>query len=215
MKPRIILAATAATVGMAGLAVAAWKLLRPDREHYEEPAYTVDSTHEDFEVRTYEATIQAQVTVEGDRNQATQQGFRILAGYIFGGNQAQRSISMTAPVSTSPESQTIAMTTPVSASPTKAGWTVGFTMPSRWTLDTLPVPDDARVELVPVPAHRAAVRSFSGRANESRVQDEERALRSALADQGVQAEPEATVAQFDPPWVLGPWRRNEIQIGLN
>ena len=204
----------AAVAGAVGLAVAGWQLLRPDRVQYEEPTYTVESSNPTFEVRAYEATLQARVTVSGSRERATQQGFRILAGYIFGGNQAKQSIAMTTPVSAAPQSQSIEMTAPVSATASATGWTVGFTMPRQWTLDTLPVPNDSRVQLVAVSAHRAAVRSFTGRANQARVADEERALLGALEALGLQANSGVTLAQFDPPWVLGPWRRNELQVGL-
>lgn len=209
--PWAIVAVAAAGVG---LTVAAWKLLVPDRDHYEEPAYTVESSHDGFEVRKYAPTLQAQVTMAGTREQATRQGFSVLAGYIFGGNQSKQSIAMTTPVSATPPSEQIAMTTPVSARQSDAGWTVAFTMPRKWTLDTLPVPSDARVQLVEVPGHRAAVRTFTGRAGASRVEQEEQALVTAVQSAGSTPAGTATLAQFDPPWVLGPWRRNELQMGL-
>ena len=54
-------------------------------------------------------------------------GFRRLANYIFGANQRDDTISMTAPVA--------------QARGTDGQWTIRFFMPSRWTMDTLPVPD--------------------------------------------------------------------------
>ena len=208
--PRILLLALAATV--AGGTLLAATFLRPNRDAYEEPPYTVETRYDGFEVRTYQPVLHARVTVPGTRQRATREGFRILAGYIFGGNTARQSIQMTTPVATEAASQTIAMTAPVGTSPAAAGWTVSFMMPAQWTLDTLPVPNDDRIELVEVPGIRAAVRTYSGRASERRNQREEEALVGALQEAGLAPVAGATVAQFDPPWVLGPLRRNELQV---
>ena len=68
----------------------------------EEPNYTILNQTEDFELRRYNAQIAAQTWVTGSQDSAGRQGFRILAGYIFGGNTApsgeSSKISMTAPV---------------------------------------------------------------------------------------------------------------------
>jgi hypothetical protein len=214
MRRLVPWAVAAAVAAVAGVAVAGWRLVRPDREHYEEPPYTVEAIHPGFEVRAYAPTLQARVTLEGSRERATQQGFRILAGYIFGGNTARQSIDMTTPVSAEPASQSISMTTPVAAVPSGEGWTIAFTMPSEWELDTLPVPDDDRIELVEVPGHRAAVSTFSGRASARKVREEQERFEAALAAASMSGSGAVTLAQFDPPWVLGPWRRNELQIAL-
>ena len=207
-------AVAAGVAGVAALAFVSWRFLMPHRSQYEEPAYTVEASHPGFEVRAYAPTIEARVTLKGTRQAATREGFGVLAGYLFGGNTAQQGIAMTTPVSAAPASQTIDMTTPVSAAPAGDGWTVAFTMPSKWALDTLPRPDDDRVELVEVSGVRAAVRTFRGRGASAAVEAEEAALRAAMRDAGLPSEGAATIAQFDPPWVLGPWRRNEVQIRL-
>lgn len=210
---RVATGVLAVVAGVAVVAAAAWRFV-PSAHAYEEPAFAVEAEHDGFEVRRYEPTIEARVTLPGDREKATRDGFRVLAGYIFGGNTARTSIDMTTPVSAAPESQSIDMTTPVSAVPEGDRWTVAFTMPAKWTLDTLPVPDDDRVQLVVHQAHRAAVRTFKGRATTRRIADEEAALQEAMAAAGVEAAGPATVAQFDPPWILGPWRRNELQVPI-
>ncbi len=212
MSRLLSLTLSAALAGVAGLTVAGSWVFGPNRDRYEEPGYEVEVRHSVYEVRKYEPTIQAKTTIGGTRERATREGFQILAGYIFGGNRGKQSIAMTTPVSAAP--QTIEMTAPVSATSSRAGWVVGFTMPRQWTLDTLPVPDDSRVQLVAVSEHRAAVRTFTGRANAMRIAEEERLLFAALKAQGMLSTGRATLAQFDPPWVLGPWRRNEIQVEL-
>lgn len=212
--PRLVTWAIAAsaTALVVGAGALAWRLL--DSSHYEEPEYTVISSHEGFEVRAYAPTIEARVTMAGTRQEATRAGFRVLAGYIFGGNTSRTSIDMTTPVSAAPSSETIAMTTPVSAAPADGGWTVAFTMPAQWTLDTLPVPDDDRIALVEAPGRTAAVRTFSGKASAASVLRERKALDAALETAGRSRTEEPTLAQFDPPWVPGPWRRNELQAAI-
>lgn len=66
--------------------------------------------------------------------EAVSAGFRILAGYIFGDNQTQGKIGMSAPV-TQGAGQRIAMTTPVEESEARAGWEIRFTMPAAYTFD--------------------------------------------------------------------------------
>jgi hypothetical protein len=177
----------------------------------EEPAYEVLQSAPGFEVRRYEPTIEAQVTVEGDYSGAVTKAFRVLASYIFGGNAPRESIAMTTPVSAKPAGTSIAMTTPVSAVSADGSWIVSFTMPRQWTMQTLPVPNDPRVTLVEVPAAAFAVRTFNGRATDSAVKTELDALRAEVEAAGLTIDGAPTVSQFNPPWILGPWRRNEVR----
>ena len=64
----------------------------------EEPSYSVLSNDGDVEVRKYAPQIVATTEVEGDREAALSEGFRRLAGYIFGKNRSKTKIAMTAPV---------------------------------------------------------------------------------------------------------------------
>jgi hypothetical protein len=208
-------ALTAAFVGIVGVAAAALLTgATAKASRYEEPPFTVVKRHPGFEVRQYAPTIEAQVTVGGEYNEAVRAAFGVLAGYIFGGNAPQASIAMTTPVSATPAGDRIAMTTPVSAAEAPAGWTVSFTMPSSWTLQTLPTPDDPRVRLVEVDGGVWAVRAFSGRAQDAVVAEAIGALRSDAAAAGVDLTGPPVVSQFDPPWVIGVARRNEVRLAI-
>ena len=125
-----------------------------------EPAYTVVRTYDAFEVRHYEPYVVAEATVSGAPDDASNEGFRILAAYIFGKNQGARSIEMTAPVVQTPVK--IAMTAPVTQAVAAGGYVMQFAMPSEWTLATLPQPEDPRVTLHAVPARNVAVIRYSG-----------------------------------------------------
>jgi hypothetical protein len=50
----------------------------------EQPKYTVLTSSGHREVRRYEARIVAEAAVEGTREEALNEAFSILAGYIFG-----------------------------------------------------------------------------------------------------------------------------------
>ena len=66
--------------------------------------YTVIKKYKTFETRAYEATLFTSVKLsESDFKKASSQGFSILAGYIFGGNNRNEKIAMTSPVSMSLE----------------------------------------------------------------------------------------------------------------
>lgn len=180
----------------------------------EEPVFTLVLKDEAFEVRDYVPTIVAEVTVSGSQERAAGEGFRILAGYIFGGNRRRQSIAMTAPVAQRPVSQTIAMTAPVSQTSSGAGWTVRFTMPAAWTMQTLPQPNDARITLRPEPGQRMAVIRFSGIADARQVERRSRELEAELRRRGLRASGPISLAQYDPPWTLWFLRRNEVMAPI-
>jgi hypothetical protein len=181
----------------------------------EEPAFVLAAHEGDFEVRDYPALVAAEVSVTGSRDEAANAGFRLLAGYIFGGNTRRQSIAMTAPVvQARPTSETIAMTAPVTQTGGAGAWVVRFVMPSTYTLETLPTPNDARVRLIPVPAARYAVVRFSGLAQPADVERRTATLRAFIERRGLRAIGAASLARYDPPWTLWFMRRNEVWIPI-
>ena len=75
----------------------------------EQPSYTVVDSWGDVELRDYPQLIVAEVEVPGERKQAINAGFRMIADYIFGNNAPRQKIAMTAPV-TQQGGEKIAMT---------------------------------------------------------------------------------------------------------
>lgn len=185
----------------------------------DEPPHTVVLRDGAIEIRDYDPMILAQVEVRGAMGRAGNAGFRPLAGYIFGGNTARdgdgnAEIAMTTPV-TQTRSQEIAMTTPVTQTRSRDdAWQVAFVMPQEWTMETLPVPDDARVDLVEMPARRMATIRFNGGPNDARFQAQETRLRAYLEEAGYAIIGEPVYARYDPPWVPTPFRRNEVMIEI-
>jgi len=182
----------------------------------ETPAYKVIEKANEYEIREYAPYIRAEVTVEGQYNEAINKGFRRVADYIFGNNTSRAGIAMTAPVLTEKASEKIAMTAPVLTEPAGAQdrYVVAFVMPAEYTLETLPTPNNQEVTLRQVPATRFAVLSFGGYATDKRCKKKIEQLTAALARDGKATQGEPSIAQFDPPWTPPFMRENEIQIAL-
>ncbi|MBN9020799.1 MAG: heme-binding protein [Rhizobiales bacterium] len=184
----------------------------------EEPSFKTVASDGDFEIRDYPALVVAEVTVPGAQREAANAGFRLLAAYIFGGNSGKASIAMTAPVeqapTKAPAGEKIAMTAPVTQTPSSGEWVVRFTMPSAYTLATLPKPNDPRVRLRETPPARFAVVKFSGVSRPELVATKTADLSAWMEKRQLRAAGPATLAQYNPPWTPGFMRRNEVMIPL-
>ncbi len=186
----------------------------------EKPVYTVLSSADGYEIREYAPYIIAETTVAGaqSRDDAARKGFPIVAGYIFGGNTAKDKIAMTVPVNTeADDSEKIAMTAPVNteAEDTEGTYKVSFVMPSKYTLETLPLPNDSRVALREIPARNVAVKRFSWSSSETTFKKQESELLAALSRDGVETIGTINVARYNTPWTIPFMLRNEVQIEVN
>lgn len=200
-------------VGLASAGLGAWVAAGLwVKRGVEEPAFSVVSRDGDVEVRRYEPLVLAVTDVEGERDAALNEGFRRLAGYLFGGNGARAKLAMTAPVSATPES--LARTAPVSATAMAGGrFRVSFVMPPGRTLEDLPEPNDPRVRLEVQPARAVAALRFAGSArSEAIAEHTARLLAWARANGREVGAP--TLAQYDPPFTMPLLRRNEILVAL-
>lgn len=205
---RFNLARMALALGLAAGVLAAGEAMATER-----PKYEVLKRYEGFEVREYASYVVAETVVKANRQDAGNEGFRRLAGYIFGKNRGGQKIAMTAPVTEAPaEGTRIAMTAPVTEAAVEEGFAVQFMMPSGYTLESLPSPIDDRVVFRQVPARQVAALRYSGTWSESRYQEHLDKLRGELKKQGLEEKGDASWARYDPPWT--PWflRTNEILI---
>jgi len=200
-----------AVTGLAGLGTITWSAVA---SNVETPDYTVSSKSGNLEIREYGPTIVAEATVEGERDQAIQRGFRIIADYIFGNNLSSTKVAMTAPV-IQQSSEKIAMTAPVIQQAKGTSWNVRFVMPSKYTIETLPKPVNPQVALIAVPATRFAVIRFSGFAGQVSLDKQETLLRAFMAERSFVAATLPQYAYYNAPWTLPFMRRNEIMIEIN
>ena len=183
----------------------------------EEPQFSILEKAPPFELRSYAPMILAEVKVEGDLEEASGQGFRLIAAYIFGQNQVSEKIAMTTPVTIegqAPKSAKIAMTSPVTIESNAGQWIVSFVMPAEYTMETLPKPLNSKVQLRQIPAIKRAVISFTGFYNENKVADRTLELEEWMKTKNLQAAGTPKFARYNPPWTLPFMRRNEIMIDV-
>jgi hypothetical protein len=180
----------------------------------EEPKYAVLKKDNDIEIRQYEPYIVAETVVDSsDFDEASNEGFRRLAGYIFGGNSVRQKLSVTAPVSTE-ESRKIAMTAPVQTEQQGTSLRMTFMMPSEFVLDSLPAPNDPRVTLHQMPARKFATITFSGRWTEENFNEHTEELKRWIEKEGLKVAGTPVIARYDPPFMPFFFRRNEVLIPL-
>ena len=178
-----------------------------------EPKFKTLSTQGKFEIREYVPVIVAEVEVSGERKAAINEGFRLIAGYIFGGNSPGQKIAMTAPV-LQQRGENIAMTAPVTQQARGDVWKVRFVMPELFTLETLPKPANERVKLIAVPAKRFVVIRFSGSQTDRNMRPHQDKLLSYVREHSLLTTGEPSFAFYNPPWTLPFLKRNEVMLEL-
>ena len=186
----------------------------------EEPKYEVRISQAPFELRHYPPTLIAQTIVEGDMDEASNKGFRLIADFIFGNNLATGSeqaakIAMTAPVTVEPQSSKIAMTAPVTIEAQSGSvqqWRVHFVMPSQYTLANIPKPKNSAVTLHELPSKYFVVHRYSGFNAEARVQEKTDESLAWAKQQSLKVVGTPQLSRYDPPWTLPMFRRNEIMV---
>jgi transposase len=180
----------------------------------EEPAYQTQLQEGNFEIREYASYLVAEVFMEGeDFDEASGDGFRILADYIFG-NNLSRSSAVQMAGKAEAASENIAMTAPVQMDQGEQPdqWRMAFSLPSKWNLKTAPVPNDQRVNLREVLPERMVVLQFSGRMGAHDLEEKEQELRQWATKQGITVVGSVRTARYDPPWTLPFLRKNEVQL---
>lgn len=199
--------------------IALWSLWGFFGSRVEQTDYTVVKKMKGYEIREYPAHIVAQTTVQGSYDESMSSGFRIVAGYIFGGNTKKESIAMTAPVvaqkgAVKKVAESIAMTAPVVATKEGDSQTISFGMPRTYTLETLPTPNDPRVKIVMIPTKKYAVLQFSWYRSDARIKSMQEKLLSVLTRDGFATEGSPAYAGYNAPWTP-PWMtRNEVLVEL-
>jgi len=180
----------------------------------EQPSYTVLEKRSGYEIRQYESYIIAETEVTGTYAQATNQGFSIIADYIFGNNTSNSKIAMTSPVLEN-NSEKIAMTTPVlntlEGDQTR---TISFILPSKYTLQTLPIPNNEQVTLREIPAQTMAAHRFTWYATANRVETQKEFLENQLMKEEIKVTGSTKVARYNPPLSMPLMLRNEILIPI-
>ena len=181
-------------LGAATLAIGAWQL---QRLFTAEPVHEVETRRGPLEIRRYPSLRLAETTVDRTWDLALDEGFRRLAGFIFGGNVGHKKLAMKSPVLGTGDG---------------AGFKVSFVMPEDEAL--IPTPDDGRISVSDVPSRRIAVLRFAGRNDAATIEAKKLELVHALAVEGLKPRGEAYFAGYDPPSTIPFLRRNELWVEL-
>jgi hypothetical protein len=106
------------------------------------------------------------------------------------------------------------MMAPVTQMGEGISWQVRFVMPARYTVATLPKPNDPAVKIRKIEGKRFAVIRFSGLAGEESLKRQtDRLTKFVMAKKLVPAS-SPIYAFYNPPWTLPFMRRNEIMIEM-
>ena len=169
----------------------------------ENPIYKLIDKRGNFEIREYQSMIIAVTQVSLPYRSAQNEGFRRIANYIFGGNESQMEIAMTAPViSTELDGE-------------EETHEVLFIMPREHQFENLPSPNLKNVKLEERKLSKVAAITFGGCATEERVKYFQDRLEKSMSELGLQINGKSMVAQYNSPWALPPFRKNEILIQID
>ena len=166
----------------------------------EEQKYTVILKDKDFEIRFYPSATVAIINSNAKTyKDLSGPGFRKLAGYIFGGNETNTSISMTSPVHMDINDSISSMS---------------FVMPSSYSEDNLPKPNDPDVRIQKTADEYVAVIRFGGFASDKDLIFYSAKLQNILEEKGITYYGHARFLGYNPPFQLV-GRRNEIIVSVN
>jgi len=161
-------------------------------------SFKVEKTYETFEIRNYEATLFTMVKLPpSEYKTASGQGFRLLAGYIFGGNEGNEKIAMTSPVTMSLEDS----------------MTMMFMVPKQYKREDLPKPNESQVKFHVEPEKRVAAITFGGWADDEKIEKYKQQLIKSLEAEGIKYTNRFYFLGYNAPYEIAN-RKNEIIVEL-
>lgn len=182
-----------------GLVVSQSFIIMPP-EKTEEQKYSIVRKYDDFEIRFYPSATIATISSDAKTyRELSGPGFQKLAGYIFGGNEANKKI---------------AMTTPVQMDINDSASTMSFMMPSEYTKDNLPKPNDPGVQIKTTTEEFVAAIRFGGFASDKDLKYYSEKLQNLLKQNGISTSGNYRFLGYNPPFQLF-GRRNEIIVSVD
>jgi hypothetical protein len=165
----------------------------------EQYAYSVERGIGEVEIRQYEDAVFSSVMLKDSTYEGgASKGFRILAGYIFGGNDKGQSIAMTSPVVMEMGKE----------------MKMSFMVPAGMNMDSLPKPNDGRVYQEKVPGSKMAVIRFGGWSSDEKIEAKKQELIRVLRENNIPFEGPFLYMGYNPPYQLV-CRRNEVAVRVN
>jgi hypothetical protein len=172
---------------------------QPAMAKTEEQRYKVVYSEKEFEIRFYpSATLATYYSEVNTYKELSGNGFRKLAGYIFGGNESEKKISMTSPVH-------------MDINDTKSS--MSFVMPSEYNKQNLPKPDDSDVLIQESEDEYVAAIRFGGYASDDDIRVYTEKLKKLLTEKVISYYGNFRYLGYDPPYKFVK-RRNEIIVSV-
>ena len=169
----------------------------------EHQKFEIVQKYSNFELRSYDACVIAQVEMAGNYNSSISGAFGYLFKYISKGNESSSSIAMTAPVIAATQGDL-----------DSNKWRVSFVMPAGSSINDVPSPIDSKVILSEIPKQECVALGFRGRATLDLSARKEAELRLHAKVEGFTLSRETRICRFDPPFKPGFMQYNEIVIPI-
>ena len=165
------------------------------------PDYKLILSDGKFEIRNYNKINLISTSNNLPYKEATYSGFRVLANYIFGNNEINQKIPMTAPVITS--------------MPNENKIDVSFIIDPNYSINNMPIPNTNRINFSEIALGKTLVVKFGGWATEKKINKMKIKLEKYLLKNSIEYTTKFFVAQYNSPWILPPFRKNEIMVPIN
>ena len=150
------------------------------------------------EIRDYEPAIFAAISLKGNMSESQGEAFGQLAGYIFGGNDKNQKIAMTAPVQMQDDGDHMEMK---------------FMLPTEYSREELPEPLDSEVKFIEQDGYRVAAISYGGFSNDSRFEKYKRKLQQVVQENNLHPLDGYFFQGHNAPFqLIG--RKNEVLVKL-
>lgn len=167
-----------------------------DTERY---TYKVLKKYDAFEIRKYDAANFSYVTMKTSSYQESSgQGFKSLAGYIFGGNEKNDVIAMTSPV-------VVNLSDSI---------TMQFMVPSKYKMEELPTPNNPNIKFKAEKEKFMATISFGGWSNDQKIKKYTEKLKDLLKKNGITHFNNFSYFGYNPPFQMVN-RINEIGVEID
>ncbi|MDP3927957.1 MAG: heme-binding protein [Bacteroidota bacterium] len=190
---KILLISAAVILALVGLITLFFSFKSKD---IETPKYKLIKTIDGIEIRQYPKMLVAQTNMaDSSMDKNMNSGFRTIAGYIFGGNERNQKIAMTAPVVF------------------KMGDTASmyFVMPSKYKKEDLPNPNSTQVKIMEEREKVLAVITYSGFSSPKLVEKHQQKLMAVLQQNQIKTIGSYLYMGYNAPWDFVN-RRNEVAI---
>jgi len=154
--------------------------------------YEVVKKEGNIEIRKYDAFLLASTKTR--KNPSRDTGFSNVYGYISGNNDQKKKLSMTTPVVTYEEENALV---------------TGFYVSRKFTRDTVPKPEGDVFIHELEPSLYAVIR-FRGTWKNENFDKHDKILLKYLKSQGIETTSPRLIMRYQPPFIPGFLRRNEV-----